>query len=171
MRFGNRLALITIVSFLSVGCDQVSKSIAKAQLSMDTTRTFFDDFLRLQLTHNDGAFLSLGSTFSDSTRTSILMLGVGLFLIGLLTYTLFNKKIEWLSIVALTLVFSGGMSNLFDRVYYGGYVVDFLNVGLGPLRTGIFNIADVAIMVGAFILFISMGHGTKSARHKISKIK
>lgn len=164
MRFGNRLALISMVSFLSVGCDQATKSIAKAQLSMDTTKTFFDDFLRLQLTHNDGAFLSLGSTLPDSTRISILMSGVGLFLIGLLMYTLFNKKTGWLSILALTLVFSGGMSNLFDRVYDGGYVVDFLNVGLGPLRTGIFNIADVAIMLGAFILLISMGRSRADPR-------
>jgi len=164
MRFGNRLALITIVSFLSVGCDQVSKSIAKAQLSMDTTRTFFGNFLRLQLTHNNGAFLSLGSTLPDSTRISILMSGVGLFLIGLFIYTLFNRKMGWLSIVALTFVFSGGMSNLFDRFYYGGYVIDFLNVGLGPLRTGIFNLADVAIMFGAFILLISMGRSRPDSR-------
>ena len=43
------------------------------------------------------------------------------------------------------------MSNLIDRLRYGGYVVDFLNVGIGSLRTGIFNVADMAIMAGVII--------------------
>ena len=33
-----------------------------------------------------------------------------------------------------------------------GAVVDFLNVGIGPLRTGVFNVADMAIMAGAGLL-------------------
>jgi signal peptidase II len=45
-------------------------------------------------------------------------------------------------------MFSGGMGNFIDRTTNNGAVVDFLNVGVGSLRTGIFNIADVAIMLG-----------------------
>ena len=52
------------------------------------------------------------------------------------------------STLGLVLFVAGGTSNWIDRVIQGS-VVDFLNVGIGPLRTGIFNIADVAIMVGA----------------------
>jgi signal peptidase II len=37
---------------------------------------------------------------------------------------------------------------------YGGRVVDFLNVGLGPVRTGIFNVADMAIMAGVILLIV-----------------
>ena len=43
------------------------------------------------------------------------------------------------------LFLAGGLSNLTDRIAIGS-VIDFLNVGIGPLRTGIFNVADVAIM-------------------------
>jgi signal peptidase II len=39
------------------------------------------------------------------------------------------------------------MSNLADRMAIGS-VIDFLNVGIGPVRTGIFNVADMAIMAG-----------------------
>jgi signal peptidase II len=49
------------------------------------------------------------------------------------------------------LIVGGGVSNLIDRLRYGGYVVDFLNVGIGSLRTGIFNVADMAIMAGVII--------------------
>ena len=52
------------------------------------------------------------------------------------------------SSVGLVLFVAGGASNWIDRVLSGS-VVDFLNVGIGPLRTGVFNVADVAIMVGA----------------------
>jgi signal peptidase II len=38
---------------------------------------------------------------------------------------------------------------------YGGYVVDFLNVGVGPVRTGIFNFADVFIMTGVLLIIFS----------------
>jgi lipoprotein signal peptidase len=47
---------------------------------------------------------------------------------------------------------AGALSNLIDRIAVGS-VIDFLNVGVGLLRTGIFNLADVAIMAGAGCLF------------------
>jgi signal peptidase II len=46
------------------------------------------------------------------------------------------------------------MSNLVDRLLYGGRVTDFLNVGIGSLRTGIFNLADMAILAGALLLVL-----------------
>jgi signal peptidase II len=54
----------------------------------------------------------------------------------------------------LGLVFAGGASNLVDRISRGS-VIDFMNVGLGGLRTGIFNVADVAILVGVGALLFS----------------
>jgi signal peptidase II len=50
--------------------------------------------------------------------------------------------------LGLALFVAGGLSNWIDRVTQGR-VVDFLNVGVGPIRTGVFNIADLAIMAGA----------------------
>ena len=41
-------------------------------------------------------------------------------------------------------------------------VIDFMNVGIGSLRTGIFNVADMAIMLGAGILVLE---GYRSDRH------
>jgi signal peptidase II len=43
---------------------------------------------------------------------------------------------------------------LIDRVIYDGRVVDFLNAGIGPIRTGVFNVADMAITTGAILLLI-----------------
>ena len=48
---------------------------------------------------------------------------------------------------------AGGLSNLVDRIAMGS-VIDFLNIGIGPIRTGIFNVADVAIMAGIALLLV-----------------
>jgi signal peptidase II len=55
---------------------------------------------------------------------------------------------------SLTLFFAGGASNLIDRIYRGS-VIDFMNVGIGGLRTGIFNVADLAIMLGMALLIVA----------------
>lgn len=51
--------------------------------------------------------------------------------------------------VAWSLVLAGGLGNLLDRLIYDGRVIDFMNLGIGSLRTGIFNVADVCITIGS----------------------
>jgi signal peptidase II len=58
------------------------------------------------------------------------------------------------ALFGVALFVAGGASNLLDRITYGK-VIDFMNVGLGPLRTGIFNVADMAIMLGAAIVVVA----------------
>jgi hypothetical protein len=58
-----------------------------------------------------------------------------------------------LSGLGLVLFAAGGFSNWIDRVLQGR-VIDFLNVGIGPLRTGVFNVADMAIMLGVGLLAV-----------------
>ena len=53
----------------------------------------------------------------------------------------------------LVLFVAGGSSNWIDRLLHGR-VVDFLNLGIGPVRTGVFNVADVAIMAGALLVIL-----------------
>ena len=64
--------------------------------------------------------------------------------------------------IGLCLIFGGGVSNLIDRVARG-WVIDFLNVGIGSLRTGIFNVADMALMLGVAIVLLT-GHRPPEAK-------
>ena len=64
------------------------------------------------------------------------------------------------------MVSGGGLSNLIDRVTQGGNVTDFLNVGAGPIRTGIFNCADMALMLGVAILILSDSVATQLLRRR-----
>jgi signal peptidase II len=55
-------------------------------------------------------------------------------------------------VLGLALLTGGGLGNWLDRLLHSGAVVDFVSLGLGSLRTGIFNVADVAIVAGALLL-------------------
>ena len=65
---------------------------------------------------------------------------------------LFVQPMSLDTVVAWSLVLSGGLGNLVDRIINDGRVIDFMNIGIGSLRTGIFNVADVYITVGVVVL-------------------
>jgi signal peptidase II len=73
--------------------------------------------------------------------------GIGVFL-------LWNSQMPPVRALACALLLGGAIGNLIDRVRFDGLVIDFLNLGVGPLRTGIFNVADVAVSVGALLLIL-----------------
>lgn len=146
-----RLLLVLAILFCCVGCDQASKSVAKAYLSESHAIVLLGDTVRLELAKNYGAFLSLGASMGEASRGMLMSVGVGAVLAALLAYLFVTKPENPIVGVAVALIVGGGVSNLIDRLRYGGYVIDFLNVGIGSLRTGIFNVADMAIMLGVVL--------------------
>jgi signal peptidase II len=63
---------------------------------------------------------------------------------------------------------AGGASNWIDRAVRGS-VVDFMNVGIGPVRTGVFNVADVAIMLGAVLIVAGELREYQGGRERLSR--
>jgi len=149
-----RLLLILSVVVCCAGCDRVSKSYAEARLPTTHALSFLAGSLRLQLSHNEGAFLSLGASLPKPWREAIFRGGVACVLAGLLAYAVFRARPSAWSVGGASLVFAGGASNLADRFLYDGYVVDFISIGIGSFHTGIFNVADVAITAGVVMLFL-----------------
>lgn len=131
-----------------IGCDQVTKRIAEKTLADEPVHSFLFDTFRLQYIQNQGAFLGFGSNFSSSTKLWLFLILPFIFLISAAIFVSFSRKLAASQAIMISLIVGGGMSNLIDRLLQGS-VTDFLNIGLGSLRTGIFNIADVAIMAGA----------------------
>lgn len=158
MGIAKRFALILVVLVGCVGCDQTTKSIAQSYLSSTEAWSFLGDTVRLQLTHNTGAFLGLGSSMPEFWRHLLFNVGGMVLLFGVLSYALLAKGLHPVGVFAIALFLAGGVSNVIDRWAYGGYVVDFLNVGIGPVRTGIFNFADMFIMAGGAILLAGEFH-------------
>jgi signal peptidase II len=146
-----RLLLVTGVIIASIALDQITKEIAKSTLMGEPTRHFLGDTFRLLFTENEGAFLSLGAGLSGDLRYWILTLLPIVILGVLLLYTFFSESLNRWQIIAYSFILGGGISNIYDRMLYGK-VIDFMNLGIGELRTGIFNFADVSIMAGLFML-------------------
>ena len=151
----NKIILILFIFLLCVGCDQMTKFAAKNLMDPGSVTSLLGDSFRLQLVNNKGAFLGLGSSLPEEWRFWIFTVFVFIALLILLIYYLFSKSLSLLSSFALSLIISGGFSNLIDRILYKGIVIDFLNIGIGNLRTGIINIADLAITSGVILIAYS----------------
>jgi signal peptidase II len=146
-----RSALLAAVA-TTIGCDQVSKHLATTHLMGQPRQSFLGDALRLEYAENTGAFLSLGSGLPAGLRTALFSFGTAIILVACVVAAMRHRRMT-LPLLGLTLVVAGGLSNLADRVSRGA-VVDFLNVGVGSLRTGIFNVADMAVMTGIVLALV-----------------
>lgn len=91
---------------------------------------------------------------SDAGRFWIFTIFTGLGLAGLLLFVATARHLHAIQVVALSFIIGGGLGNLIDRVFNHGAVIDFLNLGVGGLRTGIFNAADVQILTGIGLLLL-----------------
>lgn len=152
-----RVLLILAILFGCVGCDQATKAIARERLPAGTTISMFHDTVRLERTVNVGAFLSLGESLPRNWRSAIFTFG-GLVLVTLgVAWTLFAREANPVKTAGAALICAGGLGNVIDRLIYSGGVTDFLNVGIGSFRTGIFNIADVSLMLGVALLLFAPG--------------
>jgi signal peptidase II len=151
-----RLAILFLVLGCTVGCDQTSKHVARSELGRVGSVALPGGFGELRLAENPGSFLSLGASIPQSVRLAVFTVGVGLGLVGLFAYLVGQTKLDWLSFVGLAFVLAGGTSNLIDRIMQQGLVTDFIFLQVGPLHTGVFNVADVLIMAGVGALACSL---------------
>ena len=150
-----RLALALALLVCCVGCDQATKRLATKMLSGRPAQSYCFDTLRLQYALNPGGFLNLGADLAPRLRFWIFAV-LNAMLLGGAAYVLAVRwNMQLLKFVAVVLILAGGVGNQIDRTMQGGLVTDFLNVGIGPLRTGIFNVADMALMAGAIVLLIA----------------
>jgi signal peptidase II len=148
------ILMVAAVLLACIVCDQATKQAAKEYLRDGQPVSLLSGILRLEYAENSGAFLSLGASLPGHWRDYIFIAGVAIILTAILLHLLLRPGSHLVGTWALALVCGGGFSNLLDRVRYDGRVVDFLNVGLGSLRTGIFNVADMAIMAGVVMLVV-----------------
>lgn len=151
---GPRMALIGTILVVTVGCDQLTKLIAHATMRHSHgSIPIVGDMFYLKYAENTGGFLSLGSTLPESARFWLLTVFTGVILAGIAFMLFTNRGMSRPDVVALGLLLGGGLGNLIDRVFRDGTVVDFMVMGIGSLRTGVFNVADMAVMAGIFLLF------------------
>jgi len=150
-----KLAFIALLFVTCIGCDQTTKHLARSTLQCAVPRSFFNNIVELRYAENPGGMMSFGAELPAAARFWFLTVFVGVLLSGLLLFTLFNRTLTTWQTTALTLIVAGGYSNLIDRINHNGHVIDFLTIGIGSVRTAIFNFADVVILLGTLLLLLA----------------
>ena len=150
----HRTLIIVLLIIFNIALDQISKLWVRANVAAGSNSEIFGNYFTLHNVENEGAFLGLGSDFSPILK--IVLLNV--LPIVVLTLVLFHifrdKTLDKYSLIGFCCIIGGGIANLYDRVLYG-QVTDFWHIDLGGVfRTGIFNLADVSVMVGMGLLIL-----------------
>jgi signal peptidase II len=143
------------ISGLLIGFDQWTKVLAERLLAGRGSIPVLGDFVVLVFAQNSGAFLSLGAGLSEPGRVIGLIILPSLLLITAIVYFFVKQKPSVRNLAMLCLLTGGGFGNIIDRVFKT-LVTDFLNFGIGKLRTGVMNVADLYIMALVIMLLIGM---------------
>ncbi len=154
-------ALIYILSIIALlAIDQYSKFIVASKLSVGQSIPIIENILHITFITNTGAAFGL---FKNST---LLFITISVMVVGFISILLLKslKKEDFLSKgvfnSSLILIISGALGNLIDRLKFT-YVIDFIDVRIWP----VFNIADISITIGTFLLIL-----TFLLHHKDSRV-
>jgi signal peptidase II len=150
-RLGRFLLSATLV-LLCVAADRVTKDLAQHTLSQTEPRSLLGGILILTYAENEGAFLGLGANLPAPARFALSVLANGAMIAWGLVTIVRTDDIGIARPISVALLLGGGIGNLIDRLQQGGAVSDFMVLRLGPLQTGVFNVADVAITGGALAI-------------------
>ncbi len=156
MKRGMKILLFCLSSLVLISWDRASKELAKEHLMDKAPQTYFHDTFRLQYVENTGAALSIGDNLPKAASfwlLSILPLALLLFMSG---YAIKHSgEMSTSKLASFALIVAGGLGNIYDRIVFDRHVTDFMNIGIGDLRTGIFNFADVCVTAGAILILVS----------------
>jgi signal peptidase II len=128
--------------------DQATKAVVTGALRPGESRPIVDDLLRIVFSQNSGALFGL---FKENAA----MFGVvSLAVITLIVIYHGRTAGSSYMTVTLGLLLGGAVGNMLDRLRLG-YVVDFVDGGIGSVRWYTFNVADAAISVAILLLFLA----------------
>ena len=146
----NRKKIYIVASILLL-LDQIIKLIIQRSMNLYQEIKIIPNFFSLLYVKNTGAAFSI---LEDATLFLIL-----LSVIFVLIIDKYIKKeeetLDKLSMVAMGMIIGGIFGNLLDRIIYRS-VIDFLSFQFGKYSFPVFNIADIGITLGVFILLIDM---------------
>ena len=153
-----KAVLVLILLISNVGCDQISKRIVRERIGEQQEFRFLNDHLTLMKIENSGAFLSLGESLPLPIKLILLVILPSLLLAWATIFVLTRQNLSTKTFVGIAFIIGGGIGNLYDRVVHGS-VTDFLHIDFGFFQTGIFNMADVSIMVGIGFALLGLYEG------------
>ena len=138
--------IIAVVAIVDVATKGMAERLLAPQR---IPHTVVGGWLRLTLVYNPGAAFGLNLGAQSRLIFTVLTI-VALVILGRLFLATARGDVP--RTLALALVCAGAVGNLLDRLRSGMGVVDFLDVGIGDARWPTFNVADMAVSVGAVLL-------------------
>ena len=156
-------ALFWPVLAIIVVADYVTKRMAvEALVPQRLPHEVFGDAVRLSLVYNPGA--AFGLHLGQYSRWIFTVLTVAALVILWRLYRA-TRAGDAVRTLALSLVCGGAIGNLIDRLRSSLGVVDFIDVGIGDMRWPTFNVADMAVSTGAFLLaYVLWGEDREAAQ-------
>ena len=155
--------LLLLISGPVLALDLLTKAWVLDNFTLYESVPVLGNVFRFTYTHNPGA--AFGINIGEHSR--IFFLCLALVALGILAW-LYVVTPLWdrLRLYAVALVTGGAVGNIVDRIRFERGVVDFLDVGIGPYRWPVFNVADAAVSVGAVLLLVSFYLEERRERHR-----
>ncbi len=158
-----RIGIMIVIVAVCLVLDQAAKNMARQMLASAPPISLLNDFIHIEYAENSGGMLSVGANLPYEARFIFFTVVVGIIIAGTVVFTMLARTLSWPQLTGLSLIVAGGLGNLVDRIMNHGVVVDFLRFGIGPLQTGILNLADVFVAVGLVVfLLVSMREEKKT---------
>ena len=148
------LHLVAIVAGVVV-LDLITKLWIQRSFRLYEQVEVIGDYVRLTFIYNPGA--AFGIHVGEYSRVVFLVLSL-VALIALIAMYWTTPHHDRMRLSSIALVCGGALGNLIDRVRSPRGVVDFLDVGIGDMRWPVFNVADMAVTIGAVLLALSLWH-------------
>ena len=140
--------LILILSLFLVTIDQILKIFISNKLLLNESKTIIDNFFDITNVHNYGA------AWSILNNKSFFLIIIGLIaLVIIYIYFIRNKKLKKLDIILISMLVSGIVGNMVDRIRFG-YVIDYLDFNIFGYDYPVFNLADILIVVAMIIMIL-----------------
>lgn len=136
--------ICALVALLGLGLDQWLKHYVTVHIPLGEAQAFLPGVVELRTVHNYGA------AWSSFSGMRWLLIGVTTAIVLALAFLLVKKIVRHpLGVLACSMVLSGGIGNIIDRVRLG-YVVDMFHLEFWPSYP-VFNVADIFVVVGAIL--------------------
>ena len=139
---------MNIILLICLNITIVDQLIKMGVSSLSNNIEVIKDFFNITYAENTGAAFSI----LNNSRFFLILMGFGA-VIMVMFFFIKNKKQTKLSIASYGILLGGIVGNLFDRIKYG-YVIDYLDFRIFGYNFPIFNLADIAIVIGCFLLII-----------------
>ncbi len=148
-----KFIFLLLIVLLNFGCDQVSKTIVRQKIDYNENISLLKNHVTLTKVENTGAFLSAGDDLPEFIRFILLSILPILVMAFGLYYLFTQANLPRVLQLGICFLVGGGIGNIYDRIKFGS-VTDFVHIDFVLFRTGIFNFADISIMIGIGILFV-----------------